>query len=86
MPAKATIPRLVTMFGKVDYVVRGHVHNSSQDSFGESKLITVSSFSGMDEYAKHLGLNSRPSQKILILSSADNDDCIYDVDLSKVEV
>ena len=40
----------------------------------------------MDEYAKHLGLNSRPSQKILILSSADNDDCIYDVDLSKVEV
>ena len=86
MPAKATIPRLVTMFGKVDYVVRGHVHNSSQDSFGESKLITVSSFSGMDEYAKHLGLNSRPSQKILILSSADNDDCIYDIDLSKVGV
>ena len=86
MPAKATIPRLVTMFGKVDYVIRGHVHNSSQDSFGESKLITVSSFSGMDEYAKHLGLNSRPSQKILILSSADNDDCIYDIDLSKVGV
>jgi predicted nuclease of predicted toxin-antitoxin system len=86
IPAKATIPRLTTMFGKVDYVIRGHVHNSSQDSFGDSKLITVSSFSGMDEYAKHLGLNSRPSQKILILSSADNDDCIYDVDLSKVEV
>ena len=72
------------MFGKVDYIIRGHVHNSSQDSFGESKLITVSSFSGMDEYAKHLGLNSRPSQKILILSSENNDDCIYDIDLSKI--
>lgn len=84
MPAKATIPRLTTMFGKVDYIIRGHVHNSSQDSFGESKLITVSSFSGMDEYAKHLGLNSRPSQKILILSSENNDDCIYDIDLSKI--
>ena len=74
------------MFGKVDYVVRGHVHNSSQDSFGSSKLITVSSFSGMDEYAKHLGLNSKPSQKILILSAANDDECIYDIDLSKVGI
>ena len=84
IPAKAAIPRLTTMFGKIDYIIRGHVHNSSQDSFGESKLITVSSFSGMDEYAKHLGLNSRPSQKILILSTESNDDCIYDIDLSKI--
>ena len=84
IPAKATIPRLTTMFGKVDYVIRGHVHNSSQDSFGDSKLITVSSFSGMDEYAKHLGLSSRPSQKILILSTENNDDCVYDIDLSKI--
>ena len=86
IPAKSTIPRLTTMFGKVDYVVRGHVHNSSQDSFGSSKLITVSSFSGMDEYAKHLGLNSKPSQKILILSAANDDECIYDIDLSKVGI
>ena len=84
IPAKATIPRLTTMFGKVDYVIRGHVHNSSQDSFGDSKLITVSSFSGMDEYAKHLGLSSRPSQKILVLSTENDDDCIYDIDLSKI--
>ena len=85
IPAKATIPRLTTMFGKVDYVIRGHVHNSSQDSFGDSKLITVSSFSGMDEYAKHLGLNSKPSQKIIILSTENNDDCIYDIDLSNLK-
>ena len=84
IPAKSAIPRLTTMFGKVDYVIRGHVHNSSQDSFGDSKLITVSSFSGMDEYAKHLGLSSRPSQKILILSTENNDDCVYDIDLSKI--
>ena len=84
IPAKATIPRLTTMFGKIDYIIRGHVHNSSQDSFGDSKLITVSSFSGMDEYAKHLGLSSRPSQKILILSTESNDDCVYDIDLSKI--
>ena len=84
IPAKATIPRLTTMFGKIDYVIRGHVHNSSQDSFGESKLITISSFSGMDEYAKHLGLSSKPSQKILILSTENDDDCIYDIDLSKI--
>ena len=84
MPAKSTIPRLTTMFGRVDYVIRGHVHNSSQDSFGDSKLITVSSFSGMDEYAKHLGLSSKPSQKILILSTENDDDCIYDIDLSKI--
>ena len=86
IPAKSAIPRLTTMFGKVDYVIRGHVHNSSQDSFGDSKLITVSSFSGMDEYAKHLGLSSKPSQKILILSTENDDDCIYDIDLSKVGV
>ena len=85
IPAKATIPRLTTMFGKVDYVIRGHVHNSSQDSFGDSKLITVSSFSGMDEYAKHLGLNSKPSQKIIVLSTENNDDCIYDIDLSNLK-
>ena len=84
IPAKSAIPRLTTMFGKVDYVIRGHVHNSSQDSFGDSKLITVSSFSGMDEYAKHLGLSSKPSQKILILSTESNDDCIYDIDLSNI--
>ena len=84
IPAKATIPRLTTMFGKIDYIIRGHVHNSSQDSFGDSKLITVSSFSGMDEYAKHLGLSSRPSQKILILSTENDDDCIYDIDLSRI--
>ena len=84
IPAKSAIPRLTTMFGKVDYVIRGHVHNSSQDSFGDSKLITVSSFSGMDEYAKHLGLSSRPSQKILILSTENDDDCVYDIDLSKI--
>ena len=85
IPAKSTIPRLTTMFGRVDYVIRGHVHNSSQDSFGDSKLITVSSFSGMDEYAKHLGLNSKPSQKIIILSTENNDDCIYDIDLSNLK-
>ena len=84
IPAKSAIPRLTTMFGKVDYVIRGHVHNNSQDSFGDSKLITVSSFSGMDEYAKHLGLSSRHSQKILILSTENNDDCIYDIDLSRI--
>ena len=84
IPAKSTIPRLTTMFGKIDYIIRGHVHNSSQDGFGESKLITVSSFSGMDEYAKHLGLSSRPSQKILVLSTENDDDCIYDIDLSKI--
>jgi len=84
IPAKSTIPRLTTMFGKIDYIIRGHVHNSSQESFGESKLITVSSFSGMDEYAKHLGLSSRPSQKILVLSTENDDDCIYDIDLSKI--
>ena len=84
IPAKSVIQRLTTMFGKVDYVIRGHVHNSSQDSFGSSKLITVSSFSGMDEYAKSLGLNSKPSQKILILSTRNDDECIYDIDLSKI--
>lgn len=82
--SKQLIPRLTTMFGKVDYVFRGHVHNDNLESFGNGKVITTASFSGMDRYAQELGLNSRPEQKIIILEKDSNDELIYNIDLSKI--
>lgn len=83
--AKDMIPRYTNLFGKVDYVLRGHVHNDNVESFGESKLITTASFSGMDRYAQQLALNSKPEQKILILEKDSNDEIIYNIDLSKIK-
>ncbi len=79
---KQVIQRLNTMYGHVDYVLSGHVHHDKMDSFSNSKNITISSFSGTDEYARQLGLYSRPSQKIIVLEQNSNDELIYTVDLS----
>lgn len=81
---KSLIPRLTSMFGKVDYVIRGHVHTPQSETFGESTLVTVGTFSGVDMYARQLGLICRPSQKIIILSSNSDDEIVYNVDLSKI--
>ena len=82
---KSLIPRLTSMFGKVDYVIRGHVHTPQSEVFGESTLVTVGTFSGVDTYARQLGLICKPSQKIMILSSNNDDEIVYNIDLSKIK-
>lgn len=82
--SKDMIARYSNLFEKVDYVLRGHVHNDGIESFGESKVITTASFSGMDRYAQQLALNSRPEQKIIILEKDSNDEIIYNIDLSRI--
>lgn len=82
---KSLIPRLTSMFGKIDYVIRGHVHTPQSETFGESTLVTVGTFSGVDTYARQLGLICKPSQKIIILSSNSDDEIVYNVDLSKIK-
>lgn len=84
IPLKQVLPRLNTMYGNVDYVLRGHVHKDDLESFGRGKVITCPSFSGMDKYAQQLGFNSRPEQKIIILEKDSNDELIYNVDLSEI--
>lgn len=84
MSSKQLIPRLSSMYGKVDYVLRGHVHNDNSESFADGKVITVSSFSGSDTYSLQLGFNSPPSQKIIVLEKDSNDELIYNVDLSRI--
>lgn len=80
--SKHIIQRLNSMYDRVDYVLCGHVHHEKMDSFSNSKLITIPSFSGMDEYARQLALYNNPSQKILVLENGSNDELIYTVDLS----
>lgn len=82
---KNLIPRLTSMFGKIDYVIRGHVHTPQSETFGESTLVTVGTFSGVDTYARQLGLICKPSQKIMILSSNNDDEIVYNIDLSKIK-
>lgn len=82
IPNKQAITRLSTMFGKVDYVIQGHYHHNSISSVGNSKVITVGSFSGTDRYAREKGLVCRPTQKILILEDNSNDEVLYEIDLS----
>lgn len=81
---KDMVARYSDLFEKVDYVLRGHVHHDTVESFGQSKVITTSSFSGMDRYAQTYALNSRPEQKIMILQKDSNDEIIYNIDLSKI--
>lgn len=82
IPNNQAITRLSTMFGKVDYVIQGHYHHNSISSVGDSKVITVGSFSGTDRYAREKGLVCRPTQKILILEDNSNDEILYEIDLS----
>ena len=82
---KNLIPRLTSMFGKIDYVIRGHVHTPQSETFGESTLVTVGTFSGVDTYARQLGLICKPSQKIMILSSNNDDEIVYNIDLSRIK-
>jgi predicted phosphodiesterase len=82
IPNNQAITRLSTMFGKVDYAIQGHYHHNSISSVGDSKVITVGSFSGTDRYAREKGLVCRPTQKILILEDNSNDEILYEIDLS----
>lgn len=82
IPTNQAISRFSTMFEKVDYVIQGHYHHNSLSSIGDSKVLTIGSFSGTDRYAREKGLISKPTQKVLILEENCNDEIMYEIDLS----
>ncbi|HJG95592.1 MAG TPA: hypothetical protein K8V90_00640 [Romboutsia timonensis] len=82
IPNNQAITRFSTMFGRVDYIIQGHYHHNFINSIGDSKVITVGSFSGSDRYAREKGLICRPTQKILILEDKSNEEILYEIDLS----
>lgn len=82
IPNNQAITRLSAMFGHVDYIIQGHYHHNSINSIGDSKIITIGSFSGSDRYAREKGLICRPTQKILILEDDSNEEILYEIDLS----
>lgn len=84
IPYNQMIPRLTSMYGNIDYVLTGHIHHDKSNSFGNSKHVTCGSLSGMDRYAQELALNSRPTQKLIILEKNTNDELIYNIDLSHI--
>lgn len=80
------IPKITSLIGQVpDYVCIGHLHNHVESSYGNTELIVNPSFSGVDTYAKNLGLIGRPSQKLLIFSEAYGKESTYQIYLDKIE-
>lgn len=82
IPNNQAITRFSTMFGRVDYVIQGHYHHTTVNSIGNSKVLTIGSFSGSDRYSREKGLICRPTQTILVLENNSNDEVIYEIDLS----
>lgn len=79
------IPKITSMIGKVpNYVCIGHLHNHVESSYGNTELIVNPSFSGVDTYAKNLGLVGRPSQKMLVFSEEYSKESTYQIYLDKV--
>lgn len=81
------IPKITSMMGQVpDYVCIGHLHNHMESSYGKTELIVNPSFSGVDTYAKNLGLVGRPSQKMLIFSEEYGKESTYQIYLDETGV
>lgn len=80
------ISKLTSMLKYVpDYVIMGHLHQHYESTFGESELIINPSLSGVDTYAKNLGLIGRPAQKLLIIDKKIGKKCGYSIYLDNLE-
>lgn len=79
------IPKITSMLRQVpDYVCIGHLHNHVENSYGNTELIVNPSFSGVDTYAKNLGLIGRPSQKMIVFSKEYGKECTHQIYLDNI--
>lgn len=76
------IPKLTSMLGYVpDYVCVGHLHQPVEKSYGNTELIINPSFSGVDTYAKNIGLVGKPMQKFMIFSEEYGKEATFNIKL-----
>ena len=73
--------RLIEMFDyKVDYVMRGHFHQSKQFDINKTVLINNGAFAG-EGYSKNARLYNEPIQKFMIFTD-EGMICCYDINLN----
>lgn len=80
------IPKITSLVGEIpSYICIGHLHNHFENAYGNTELIVNPSFSGVDTYAKNLGLIGRPSQKLIIFSEEYGKESTHQIYLDKIE-
>lgn len=80
------IPKITSLVGEIpNYICIGHLHNHFENSYGNTELIVNPSFSGVDTYAKNLGLIGRPSQKLIIFSEGYGKESTHQIYLDKIK-
>ena len=73
--------RLVEMFDyKVDYIMRGHFHQSKQFDINKTVLVNNGCFAG-ENYGKNARLYNEPIQKFMIFTE-EGMICCYDINLN----
>ncbi len=76
-----TLNRLIEMFDyKVDYIMRGHFHQSKQFDINKTVLVNNGCFAG-ENYGKNARLYNDPIQKFMIFTE-DGMICCYDINLN----
>ena len=77
------IPKLTSMLGYVpDYVCVGHLHQPVERAYGNTELIVNPSFSGVDTYAKNMGLVGKPMQKLMLFSEEYGKEATFNISLN----
>ncbi|HSQ89561.1 metallophosphoesterase, partial [Romboutsia sp.] len=78
------IPKITSMLGYVpDYICVGHLHQPIEKSYGMTELIVNPSFSGVDTYAKNMGLVGKAMQKLMIFSEEYGKEATFNIDLNR---
>ena len=76
-----TLNRLIEMFDyKVDYVMRGHFHQSKQFDVNKTVIVNNGCFAG-ENYGKNARLYNEPIQKFMIFTN-EGMICCYDINLN----
>jgi predicted phosphodiesterase len=76
------IPKITSMLGYVpDYVCLGHLHQPVEKAYGNTELIINPSFSGVDTFAKNLGLVGKPMQKLMLFSQEYGKEATFNINL-----
>ena len=76
------IPKITSMLGYVpDYVCVGHLHQPVEKAYGNTELIVNPSFSGVDTFAKNLGLVGKPMQKLMLFSEEYGKEATFNINL-----
>lgn len=76
------IPKITSMLGYVpDYVCLGHLHQPVEKAYGNTELVVNPSFSGVDTFAKNLGLVGKPMQKLMLFSEEYGKEATFNINL-----